>query len=155
MKIRPFLLLAFGLGPLAVSAVPALTVDYANLDYDNLATDTVDCSAKLTWTAGTAVDIQRRKGNEAAWTTLAEGDDSGEYLDTTVIPTERLEEEMKTLYKGIDLLKPPVCRDIIIQHFRDGVTFKQIASHMGVSETTVYKYLRSALSQLRTHLKKQ
>ncbi len=38
-------------------AVPALTVDYANLDYDNLATDTVDCSAKLTWTAGTAVDI--------------------------------------------------------------------------------------------------
>ena len=76
-------------------------------------------------------------------------------LDTTVIPTERLEEELKALYKGIDLLKPPVCRDIIIQHFRDGVTFKQIASHMGVSETTVYKYLRSALSQLRTHLKKQ
>ena len=76
-------------------------------------------------------------------------------LDTTVIPTERLEEELRVLYKGIDLLKPPVCRDIIIQHFRDGVTFKEIASRMGVSETTVYKYLRSALSQLRTHLKKQ
>ena len=75
-------------------------------------------------------------------------------LDTTVIPTERLEEELKALYKGIELLKPPVCRDIIIQHFRDGVTFKEIACHMGVSETTVYKYLRSALSQLRTHLKK-
>ena len=75
-------------------------------------------------------------------------------LDTTVTPTERLEEELKALYKGIDLLKPPVCRDIIIQHFRDGVTFKEIASRMGVSETTVYKYLRSALSQLRTHLKK-
>ena len=76
-------------------------------------------------------------------------------LDTTVTPTERLEEELKALYKGIDLLKPPVCRDIIIQHFRDGVTFKEIASRMGVSETTVYKYLRSALNQLRTHLKKQ
>ena len=76
-------------------------------------------------------------------------------LDTTVIPTERLEEELRVLYKGIDLLKPPVCRDIIIQHFRDGVTFKEIASRMGVSETTVYKYLRSALNQLRTHLKKQ
>ena len=75
-------------------------------------------------------------------------------LDTTVIPTERLEEELKALYKGIDLLKPPVCRDIIIHHFRDGVTFKEIACSMGVSETTVYKYLRSALSQLRTHLKK-
>ena len=73
-------------------------------------------------------------------------------LDTTVIPTERLEEELKALYKGIELLKPPVCRDIIIQHFRDGVTFKEIACRMGVSETTVYKHLRRALSQLRTQL---
>ena len=33
------------------------------------------------------------------------------------------------------------------------VTFKEIAIRQGVSETTVYKHLRSALNQLRTHLK--
>ena len=74
-------------------------------------------------------------------------------FDTTIIPTERLDEELKTLYKGIDLLESPLYRDIILQHFRDGVTFKEIARRMGVSETTVYKHLRRALSQLRTHFK--
>ena len=73
-------------------------------------------------------------------------------LDTTITPTERLEEELKALYKGINQLEPPVCRDIIMQHFRDGVTFKEIAFRLGVSETTVYKHLRRALHQLRTHL---
>ena len=76
-------------------------------------------------------------------------------LDTTITPTERLEEELEALYKGIDQLEPPVCRDIIIQHFRDGITFKEIANCLGVSETTVYKHLRRALNQLRTQLKKQ
>ena len=74
-------------------------------------------------------------------------------LDTTITPTERLEEELKALLQGVSQLEPPICRDIIIQHFRDGMTFKEIASHLGVSETTVYKHLRRALSQLRTHLK--
>ena len=76
-------------------------------------------------------------------------------LDTTITPTERLEEELRALRIGIDLLEPPVCRDIIMQHFRDGMTFKEIASRLGVSETTVYKHLHRALSQLRTHLKNQ
>ena len=76
-------------------------------------------------------------------------------LDTTIIPTDRLEEELKTLYKGIDQLEPPLYRDIIMQHFRDGITFKEIARRMGVSETTVYQHLRRALSQLRTHFKDQ
>ena len=76
-------------------------------------------------------------------------------LDTTITPTERLEEELEALYKGIDQLEPLVCRDIIMQHFRDGITFKEIANRLGVSETTVYKHLRRALNQLRTQLKKQ
>ena len=74
-------------------------------------------------------------------------------LDTTITPTEQFEEELKALYKGIEQLEPPVCRDIIMQHFRDGITYKEIASHLSVSETTVYKHLRRALSQLRTQLK--
>jgi len=73
-------------------------------------------------------------------------------LDTTITPTEQLEEELKALYKGIDQLEPPVCRNIIMQHFRDGITFKEIANRLNVSETTVYKHLRRALYQLRTHL---
>ena len=76
-------------------------------------------------------------------------------LDTNITPTERLEEELEALYKGIDQLEPPVCRDIIMQHFRDSITFKEIANRLGVSETTVYKHLRRALNQLRTQLKKQ
>ena len=84
-------------------------------------------------------------------------------LETNITSTDvllsdsekRLEEEIKALNIGIDLLEPPVCRDIIIQHFRDGITFKEIARILGVSETTVYKHLRRALSQLRTQFKKQ
>ena len=74
-------------------------------------------------------------------------------LDTTILPTERLDEELKALQKGIAQLNPPVYRDIITQHYRDGVTFKEIAIRQGVSETTVYKHLHRALNQLRTHLK--
>ena len=76
-------------------------------------------------------------------------------VETTIIPYERFDEELKDLYKGIDRLDPPIYRDIIIQHFSYGTTFKEIASRFGVSETTIYKHLRRALSQLRTHLKKQ
>ena len=76
-------------------------------------------------------------------------------LDTTILPTDRFNEELKALYTGIDLLEPPIYRDIVIQHFRDGITFKEIACRMGVSETTIYKHLRRALSQLRQQLQKQ
>ena len=76
-------------------------------------------------------------------------------LDTAITPTERLEEELKALYQGVGELEPPVCRDIIMQHFRDGITFKEIALRLSVSETTVYKHLRRALHQLRTHLNNQ
>ena len=75
-------------------------------------------------------------------------------IDTTILPAKQLDEELKALQKGIAQLDPPVYQDIIIQHYRDGVTFKEIAQHQGVSETTVYKHLRRALDQLRTQLKK-
>ena len=74
-------------------------------------------------------------------------------LDTTILPAERFDEELKALQKGIAQLDPPVYQDIIMQHYRDGVTFKEIAQRQGVSETTVYKHLHRALNQLRTHLK--
>lgn len=73
-------------------------------------------------------------------------------LDTTISQTDRFNEELKALNRGIDFLEPPVCKDIILQHFRDGVTFREIAQRLGVSETTVYKHLHRALNQLRTQL---
>ena len=76
-------------------------------------------------------------------------------LDTTILPTERLDEELKALQKGIAQLDPPIYQDIIMQHYRDGLTFKEIAIRHGVSETTIYKHLRRAFNQLRTQLKKQ
>ncbi|MCR5130511.1 MAG: sigma-70 family RNA polymerase sigma factor [Prevotella sp.] len=76
-------------------------------------------------------------------------------VDSTIIPSDLLDEELKALSEGINLLTPPVCREIIELHFSDGLTFREIALRLGVSETTVYKHLRSALSQLRSHLKKE
>ncbi len=75
-------------------------------------------------------------------------------LDTTIIPTDLFREETKALTEGINLLAPPVCREVVELHFRDGLTFREIALRLGVSETTVYKHLRHALQQLREHLKK-
>lgn len=73
-------------------------------------------------------------------------------LDATHVPNDVLYEELKVLSLGIERLVPPVCREVIELHFCDGLTFREIALRLKVSETTVYKYLRKALEQLRTHL---
>lgn len=116
-------------------------------DYTDLREDTAECYL-LTSVRNRCLNVIRKRQIQERIEHLYLLD-----LDTTIMPTERLEEELKALYQGISQLEPPVCRDIIIQHFRDGMTFKEIACHLDVSETTVYKHLRRALSQLRTHLK--
>ena len=67
-------------------------------------------------------------------------------LDTTIIPPDLFCEELKALSEGIRVVE---------LHFRDNLTFREIALRLGVSETTVYKHLRHALSQLREHLKRK
>ena len=67
--------------------------------------------------------------------------------------SEAFESEIKALQNGISRLTPPVCREIILLHYRYGLTFKQIATQLGVSETTIYKHLRNALNQLRLTLR--
>ena len=67
--------------------------------------------------------------------------------------TEGLEERVQALQDGLKDLKPPICLDIVLMHYRDGITFKEIAAHFGVSETTIYKHLREAMNQLRLTLK--
>lgn len=67
--------------------------------------------------------------------------------------TEGLEDRVQALQDGLKDLKPPICLDIVLMHYRDGITFKEIAAHFGVSETTIYKHLREAMNQLRLTLK--
>ena len=67
--------------------------------------------------------------------------------------TEGLEERVQALQDGLKDLKPPICLDIVLMHYRDGMNFKEIAAHYGVSETTIYKHLREAMNQLRLTLK--
>ena len=67
--------------------------------------------------------------------------------------TEGLEERVQALQDGLKDLKPPICLDIVLMHYRDGMTFKEIAAHYCVSETTIYKHLREAMNQLRLTLK--
>lgn len=63
------------------------------------------------------------------------------------------EQYIQALQDGIGRLTPPICRDIVLMHYRDGLTFKRIAAHFKVSETTIYKHLRDAMNQLRLTLK--
>ena len=76
-------------------------------------------------------------------------------LGTTIIPPDLFREESKALAEGVCLLVPPVCREVVELHFRDGLTFREVALRLGVSETTVYKHLRHALQQLHEHLKRK
>ncbi|MBQ9556824.1 MAG: sigma-70 family RNA polymerase sigma factor [Muribaculaceae bacterium] len=63
------------------------------------------------------------------------------------------EQSIQAIQDGIERLTPPICRDIVLMHYRDGLTFKKIAAHYQVSETTIYKHLRNAMKQLRLTLK--
>lgn len=74
-------------------------------------------------------------------------------IDTTLQPSAAHDEDIRRLQEGIALLEPPVCHEVIVSHFREGQPFREIAQRLQVSETTVYKYLRHALNQLRSHLK--
>ncbi len=73
--------------------------------------------------------------------------------DENASDSEAFESEIEALQDGISHLTPPVCREIILLHYRYGLTFKQIATRLQVSETTVYKHQRNALNQLRLTLR--
>ena len=65
---------------------------------------------------------------------------------------EQLCEESRLLEQSIGQLEPPMCEQVVRLHFEQGLTFREIAQQLCTSETTVYKYLRRAMNQLRQHL---
>lgn len=67
--------------------------------------------------------------------------------------SEAFENEIEALQDGVSKLSPPVCREIILLHYKYGLTFREIATRLQVSETTIYKHLRNALNQLRLTIK--
>ena len=92
-------------------------------------------------------EIRNRKTHERARQLLMLDE------DLEITSPEELETEIRALHVGIIELFPPICREIILLHFAEGLTFREIAERMDVSETTIYKHLRSALNQLRQTLK--
>ena len=66
---------------------------------------------------------------------------------------EDIDAEAAALYQAVADLFPPVCREVILLHYRDRLTYREIAERLDVSETTVYRHLSSALDQLRKTLK--
>ena len=70
----------------------------------------------------------------------------------SILSEQRISEELHDVSEAVRQLQPPVCRDIILRHFNDGLTFSDIAKELQVSETTVYKHLRRALKSLRVKL---
>lgn len=62
----------------------------------------------------------------------------------------QLEAQVLRLQQALELVTPPECLEVLLLHFRDHQTFREIAQHQGVSEKTIYKRLSSALTQLRT-----
>ena len=47
---------------------------------------------------------------------------------------------------------PPDCRTAFLLHGLDGLTYAQIAAHLGISESMVYKHLTKALNHCATLL---
>ena len=74
------------------------------------------------------------------------------YLITDDEFHEKFEAEITALQDGMTKLTPTICREILLLHYRDGLTFKIIAQRLNVSEKTIYKHLRNAINQLRITL---
>lgn len=62
---------------------------------------------------------------------------------------DSFEADISAIQDGIKGLTPPICQEIILLHYCDGMTFKAIAEHLKVSEKTIYKHLKNAIDQLR------
>lgn len=61
------------------------------------------------------------------------------------------DEDIKKLNDVIDRYMPEQTRRVLRLKFNSGLTYREIADELSVSEVAVYKHLRQALSILRQH----
>lgn len=60
-------------------------------------------------------------------------------------------QKLRALSEAIDAL-PPQCRKVFLMQRMDGLSYKEIASRLGISARTVEKHLEKALSRCAEHL---
>lgn len=89
--------------------------------------------------------MQRRRGTNA---------DLDQVLATLEAPDGSPEEEMESHLRRLQLSRalnnlPPRCKAVLLMQHREGMTYKEIASRLGVSTHMVKKYVVRALKLCR------
>ena len=77
--------------------------------------------------------------------------DADEFTPMDFAISDQIGERIKDALEGL----PPVPRNVMILHLRDGVTCPEIASQMGVSVSMVKKHLSRAVAHCRNHLREK
>lgn len=76
-------------------------------------------------------------------------------VQADIYSVEDIEEELSAIRYCIDSEMLEIDRKILLFHYRDHLTYKEIAQREGISDVAVYKHLRKALDVLRNYFKKQ
>lgn len=81
-----------------------------------------------------------------------------EWLDELVLDSDHepqnvfeAEQRDKEIQRALDLL-PPRCCTVVLLHAKEGMTYSQIAKHLGLSDRTVLREMTRAYSKLREEL---
>jgi RNA polymerase sigma factor (sigma-70 family) len=76
-------------------------------------------------------------------------------IQTDIRPIESIEAELENISHCIEAEIPENDRRILLFHYHERLTYKEIARREKISEVAVYKHLHKALDVLRNYLKKQ
>ncbi len=98
-----------------------------------------------------AIDAMRREGRRAAWLT---GGEPGEDVPDPAPSAERAaigRDRLHQLEAALDAL-PPKARLALLMFRVDGLSHREIAGRLGVSESMVAKYIGQALRHCRDRL---
>lgn len=102
-----------------------------------------------------AIDTWRRHGRTDRVTAPIESVDQ-EIADPapTADAAMLAQEEQAALREAIQSL-PPRCREVLLLHKYDGLSYAQIAERLGISRNTVMVHLANAMSGLRSRLREK
>lgn len=74
-------------------------------------------------------------------------------MATDIAPLENTERDLEELRKVIDTQLTPKSKTVLLLHYRDNLTYVEIAQKLQISDVAVYKHLRNAMEKLRKHFK--